>query len=225
MTELEFELESENWKGLYDLAVETLKTDKDDAFAWFCRTTACVGLTTEENDKSKEALTSMKMFVEKSTGDADFDITRYVRSIETILPYWSRQLTKARQGEMSRDKPDNINYGLQMMAGDLAHNIYAASHAEKILNINEASLVLATKYNDKQDFLVQLLEMNRRLLKIGFDKSLNEKVKQDSISRINEIRKLIKKIDPNYVSPSASSSGCLVLIIAFAVSSIVLQAL
>ena len=53
MTELEFELESENWKGLYDLAVETLKTDKDDAFAWFCRTTACVGLTSEVNDKSK----------------------------------------------------------------------------------------------------------------------------------------------------------------------------
>lgn len=210
--DLDFELQAANWQRAHELALEGLKRSPDDLSFWYARAIAAAGLTTRDLDKSKEALlAAQKTAALAPDSDVRLDPAPLQSLLESLRLYWLGQLFDARQKEMTRDKPDNINYGLQMVSGDLAMNTYASSHSAKIANTLEAVQTLLPHLDLTPDAIRALFEASNGLYRIGFHKALNQESVQRMQAALDAMQRKVREEIPGYVPPkTVSPTGCAV---------------
>ena len=210
--DLDFELQAANWQGAHELALEGLKGAPEDLTLWYARALAAAGLTTHDLDRSKEALLAAQKIAALAAGsDVRLDPAPLQSLLQALRAYWLQQLYDARRKDMARDKPDNINYGLQMISGDLAMNTYASSHSAKIANTLEAVQTLLPHLDLTPDAIRALFEASNGLYRIGFHKALNQESVQRMQAALGAMHRQVKEQNPGYVPPkTVSSSGCAV---------------
>lgn len=131
MKDLLFELQVKNYEKVHKNLSE-LDSDAMTDELWFGRGVAALSLSTVDRDRTKEA----KMCIGKIESEVneelfielDIAINDFAKSIHngSINSY---------NKDMMRDKPDNVNYGLQMISGNIAKTGFLLSLAEAYENI------------------------------------------------------------------------------------------
>ena len=131
MKDLLFELQAKNYekvhKNLSELDSEAM-TDE----LWFGRGIAALGLSTVDRDRTKEA----KMCIGKIESKANKEL---LIELDIAINDFAKSIyngsINAYKKDMMRDKPDNINYGLQMISGNIAKTGFLLSLTEAYENI------------------------------------------------------------------------------------------
>lgn len=131
MKDLLFELQVKNYEKVHKNLSE-LDSDAMTDELWFGRGVAALGLSAVDRDRTKEA----KMCIGKIESEVneelfvelDITINDFAKSIHNGS-------INAYNKDMMRDKPDNVNYGLQMISGNIAKTGFLLSLAEAYENI------------------------------------------------------------------------------------------
>ena len=131
MKDLLFELQVKNYEKVHKNLSE-LDSDAMTDELWFGRGVAALGLSAVDRDRTKEA----KMCIGKIESEVneelfielDIAINDFAKSIHNGS-------INAYNKDMMRDKPDNVNYGLQMISGNIAKTGFLLTLAEAYENI------------------------------------------------------------------------------------------
>lgn len=169
--DIDFEIEAKNWKKVH----EHLSSKENLSYSdWYRRGVCAAALTTEDDDKSTEAKMCFAKLDEVKEDGVDLNPIEYTTALNSTMSYWMGRFTAARNGEMQKDKPDDVNYGLQVMAGDLAVSSYASQQSEKIATIASASLELSKHLSENKSGVRAISTNTVSLIKTGFNKTFSD---------------------------------------------------
>jgi hypothetical protein len=131
MKDLLFELQVKNYEKVHKNLSE-LDSDAMTDELWFGRGIAALGLSAVDRDRTKEA----KMCIGKIESDV---IEELFVELDIAINDFAKNIhngsINAYNKDMMRDKPDNVNYGLQMISGNIAKTGFLLSLTEAYKNI------------------------------------------------------------------------------------------
>lgn len=131
MKDLLFELQVKNYEKVHKNLSE-LDSDAMTDELWFGRGVAALGLSAVDRDRTKEA----KMCIGKIESEVNEEL--YIEldiAINDFAKAIHNGSINAYNKDMMRDKPDNINYGLQMISGNVAKTGFLLSLTEAYENL------------------------------------------------------------------------------------------
>ena len=167
MKDLLFELQVKNYEKVHKNLSE-LDSDAMTDELWFGRGVAALGLSAVDRDRTKEA----KMCIGKIESEVneelfielDVAINDFAKSIHNGS-------INAYNKDMMRDKPDNVNYGLQMISGDIAKTGFLLSLTESYENICQIFLTIHPFISDNPDLISKCRQTIQYLFKSGIKKT------------------------------------------------------
>lgn len=200
MKDLLFELQVKNYEKVHKNLSE-LDSDAMTDELWFGRGVAALGLSAVDRDRTKEA----KMCIGKIESEVneelfielDIAINDFAKSIHNGS-------INAYNKDMMRDKPDNVNYGLQMISGNIAKTGFLLSLAEAYENICHIYEMVHPFIAEKDAVSKNYKKTIKYLNDSGFKKTDVYKEVGENIEQLYEINTKSQRLS-NYDADKESS--------------------
>ena len=200
MKDLLFELQVKNYEKVHKNLSE-LDSDAMTDELWFGRGVAALGLSAVDRDRTKEA----KMCIGKIESEVneelfielDIAINDFAKSIHNGS-------INAYNKDMMRDKPDNVNYGLQMISGNIAKTGFLLSLAEAYENICHIYEMVHPFIAEKDAVSKNYKKTIKYLNDSGFKKTDVYKEVGENIEQLYEINTKSQRLS-NYGADKESS--------------------
>ena len=167
MKDLVFELQVKNYekvhKNLSELDSEAM-TDE----LWFGRGIAALGMTSFDRDRTKEA----RMCIEKINSILNDDLfVELSISINDLSKKIHQGSMNAYNKDMMKDKPDNVNYGLQVISGELAKTSFLMTLTEAFENICHIFKAIHPFIKENESLIEIYRNSIRNLMRNGLKKT------------------------------------------------------
>lgn len=200
MKDLLFELQVKNYEKVHKNLSE-LDSDAMTDELWFGRGVAALGLSAVDRDRTKEA----KMCIDKIESEVneelfielDITINDFAKSIHNGS-------INAYNKDMMRDKPDNVNYGLQMISGNIAKTGFLLSLADAYENICHIYEMVHPFVAEKDAVSKNYKKTIKYLNDSGFKKTDVYKEVGENIEQLYEINTKSQRLS-NYDADKESS--------------------
>ena len=196
-----FELQAKNYEKVHKEISDSDSSKMNDEL-WFARAISAIGLSQPDADKLKEAV----MCLEKVSKVTTELVTELDTALNDLKVRYSTSFWAAYDGQMRKDKPDDVNYGLQMVGGELQKNLYIMGKGEALENVCKIYEILHPLIIDDKELLKSSISTFKHFLSIGFRK--NFKPEQINWQKpITMYDGSIKKLDPSHVPSRTHVEG------------------
>lgn len=212
--DIDFEIKAKNYEEAYKLLLNS-SIDKNSSKYWYYRGVCATALTNEDYDKTTEIVACFEKLKETIKNDEfQIDHTIYTDVLKSSVNYWSGKRVSAYNGVMSRDKPDNINYGLQVLSGEMGVNFYFTRHSEKAKNISKSSLILSEILKSEKVIVKDIIDSTVLFIKVGFNKTSTEGHRIDwrkNVSLMNQLIGVNQTVTVNQLSTEENNTGMVIM--------------
>ncbi|MBD3617344.1 MAG: hypothetical protein HUJ22_12320 [Gracilimonas sp.] len=201
MEDLLFEIEAQNYSKAYQSISELSNEDLTDE-QWFLRGIASIGLSDPDNDKTKEA----SMCLSKVTQVDNTLISHLNDAVDSLTKKYSQRFLDVYNGNMQKDKPDNVDYGLQMLGGDIQKAGYILKKADVLENVSECYIIISDLIGDDKKALKNSINTFKSFLNTGFSKALNQSDRTWRTA-LKKLENKYKELEPEYVTGQGTGEG------------------